>query len=98
MDYIFPVIGVKRMKQYRDVFKQLVLISQLGISIITPTLVCILICVYISNKTGVGGWIYIIGFVFGLGASFMTAYKFYKAEVDKKEPDRKEKVSFNKHI
>lgn len=46
-------------------------------------------------------WIYIVGFFFGIGASFMTAYKFYLSEIQKEKKENKNKkkrVSFNKHM
>ena len=46
--------------------------------------------------------IYIPGFILGLGASFMTAYKFYmyvlKKEKKTSKKFRRKGVYFNKHI
>ena len=50
---------------------------------------------------GVGAWVYIPGFFFGLGGSFMVAYKLYlKIMEDQKKEDKKKhkKVSFNRHM
>ena len=52
-------------------------------------------------RTGVGGWIYILGFFFGMGGSVTVAYKFYLSTVKhqkKEEKKKKQKVSFNRHI
>jgi len=85
-------------KQMRDALRQLTLLSQLGLSLVVPLLVCLFICYRLTVKPGLGGWIYIPGFILGLGASAMTAYKFYVSVVAK---DRKEKKkhppSFNSH-
>lgn len=86
------------MNRFTNVAKRITMIGQLGLSILMPTLLCILLCWYITSKTEVGSWIYILGFVFGMGASFMTAYKFFQAEVMKSKKEQKKRVSFNSHL
>lgn len=86
------------MSKFTDISKSITMIGQLGLSVIMPTLLCVLLCWYITSKTNIGSWIYIVGFFFGIGASFMTAYKFYQQEVSKSKKEKKKKVSFNSHI
>ena len=81
----------------REVFKNITLIGQLGLSFIMPTLICVLLCAFLCSRFGVGEWVYIPGFIFGLGSSFMTAYKFYKANISKEKEEKKKRVSFNRH-
>ena len=86
--------------------KNLALLTQLGLSFITPILACLAFCWWLTTR-GLGGWIYIPGFFFGLGGSFMVAYKFYLAETghtpEGQRPDgaqkqeEKPKVSYNQH-
>ena len=48
---------------------------------------------------GLGLWIYFPGFIFGLGGSFMTAYKLWlsvKRKAEKESED--ESLAFNKHV
>ena len=88
------------MKQWREIAKNFTLVGQLGLSFIMPLLLCLGLCWLICDKTRVGEWIFIPGFFFGLGASFMTAYKFYIAQMnkqDREDRNRKKKVSFNRH-
>lgn len=76
------------------------MVGQLGLSLVTPLLICIFACYMLTTKLGVGGWVYIVGFFFGLGGSMMTAYKVY-LEVDKKNKKKERpenEVNFNKHI
>jgi len=81
------------------IIKNVALLGQLGLSIIMPMLLSIGICWYLNTRLGVGLWIYIFGFIFGIGSSFMTAYKFYLAEIQKtKKENKKKRVSFNRHI
>lgn len=82
-------------------FKNLALLTQLGLSLIAPPVVCMLVCWWIISKTGAGSWVYIIGIVLGIGASFMTAYNFYRSfnrKHEKEMEDKKPPVSFNDHI
>ena len=79
---------------------QFAMVGQLGLSLVTPLLICIFACYMLTTKLGVGGWVYIVGFFFGLGGSMMTAYKVY-LEVDKKNKKKERpenEVNFNKHV
>lgn len=91
----------KHMKKWTEIFKQLSLLSQFGLTLIIPPVLCLGLCWWLAGKFGLGAWIYIPGFVFGLGASFMTAYKFYVAQTrgqERKSEEKKNKHSFNKHM
>ena len=88
------------MKQWSEIIRNVTMLSQLGLSLITPTLLCLAVCWLIVSRTGVGGWIFIPGFFFGLGGSGTVAYKFYlsiKRQQRKEKKGRKDKVSFNRH-
>lgn len=77
------------------------MLSQLGLSLITPVLICLAVCWLIVSKTGAGGWVYIPGFFFGLGGSGTVAYKFYLSinrQQKKENKKKKNKVSFNRHL
>ena len=87
------------MKDLNKLMKNVVMVGQLGLSFIMPTLIMVLLCGWLCSK-GWGAWIYIPGFILGLGSSFLTAYKFYKAEIDKEKKEnegKKAKVYFNNH-
>ncbi len=81
----------------RDILQKLALLTQLGLSFIMPTLLCVGLCWFLCDRFAIGSWIYIPGFFFGLGASFMTAYKFYLAVINKQSKEKKPKASFNRH-
>lgn len=88
------------MKQWSEIIRNVTMLSQLGLSLITPTLLCLSVCWLIVSRTGVGGWIFIPGFFFGLGGSGTVAYKFYLSinrQQRKEKKGRKDKVSFNRH-
>ena len=89
------------MKKYSEIFKNLSLVTQLGLSLIMPVLLCLFICWLLVSKTGVGTWVYIIGFFFGLGGSAATAYKVWKSVMKPKkdgEEDQPDRVGFNDHL
>lgn len=91
----------KRMKQWSEIIRNVTMLSQLGLSLITPVLICLAVCWLIVSKTGAGGWVYIPGFFFGLGGSGTVAYKFYLSinrQQKKENKKKKNKVSFNKHL
>ena len=81
-----------------EIFRNLVLLSQLGLSLITPLLFCLGICWWLTVRSGIGGWVFIPGFILGLGGSAMTGYKVYLAHCgDSKKDDKGDKVFFNRH-
>lgn len=85
-------------KELNDIVNKLAMITQLGLSIIIPTLLCVWFSWYLNMHKGVGLWIYIPGFIFGIGSSIMTAYKFYVSVMKKEKKEKKKKVSFNRHM
>ncbi|MGN1141398.1 MAG: AtpZ/AtpI family protein [Oliverpabstia sp.] len=87
------------MKKWADIIKYITAFTQFGLSFVTPLLLCLGVCWWLSVHTGVGGWVFIPGFFFGLGGSFMVAYKLYLSVTKReKKEKKKEKVSFNRHM
>ncbi len=87
------------MKHLGDIYKNILMLTQFGLSFITPLLLCLAFCWWLNMRAGVGGWVYILGFFFGMGGSGMVAYKLYLSVVNRqKKEEKKEKISFNRHI
>ncbi len=87
------------MKQWSEIIRNVTFLSQLGLSFITPLLLCLAGCWLLTDKTMIGNWIYIFGFFFGLGGSGAVAYKFYLSiNKQEKKKEKKEKVYFNRHL
>ena len=86
-----------------ELVKNLTLLTQLGLSFVTPLLMCVGLCWWLTVRFGIGGWIFIPGLFFGLGGSFSFAMNVYRTVMtkDRKEEDRKEKrrngVFYNRH-
>ena len=77
------------LKQWSEILRNVTMLSQLGLSFITPLLLCLALCWFIISKTGVGGWIYIPATV---------AYKFYLSiNKQQKKKHKKDKIYFNRH-
>ena len=86
------------MKDWVTISQRLVMIGQLGLSLLMPLLISLGVCYLLSTRLGLGLWIYFPGFIFGLGSSFMTAYKFwqYTCEKERKKAEE-EPPAFNGH-
>ncbi len=76
--------------------ERLNLLVQFGLSLITPLLLCLFLCMLLNNRLGVGLWVYIPGFFFGLGGSATFAYKLYLSLLKKQEKEHRP-VAFNQH-
>ncbi len=86
------------MKQWTDLMKNLTMLTQFGLSLITPLILCLMACWFLNTRLGFGGWIYIPGFFFGLGGSGTFAWKLYLSVTKREEKERRKKgVSFNSH-
>lgn len=86
------------MKDLVTISQRLIMVGQFGLSLLMPLLMCLGGCYLLISKLGLGLWIYIPGFVFGLGGGFMTAYKFWLAVSRReKEKGEKEPPAFNLH-
>lgn len=86
------------MKQFGTIYKDLIMLTQFGLSFVTPLLLCVALCSYLTAHFDIGAWIFIPGFFFGMGGSGMVAYKFFLSVTkhQKKEASKK-KVSYNRH-
>ena len=87
-------------KQFAEVYKNILMLTQFGLSFITPLLLCLAFSWWLTSRFSLGGWVYIPGFFFGMGGSGMVAYKFYLSILgQQKKKDREKKtVSYNRHI
>ena len=83
-------------------FGQFAMVGQLGLSLLMPLLICLFACFLMVTRLSVGAWVYIPGFILGLGSSAMTAYKVYLQVMKKEEKKKMERgpdeVSFSRHI
>ena len=76
------------------------MVIQFGLSLVIPVLACLYGCYWLTENTGVGGWVYIPGLILGIGSSCMTWYKLY-LRYEKKRRQKKDQTpeeNFNDHL
>ncbi len=76
--------------------KQLVWLSQLGLSLVAPPILCLLLGVWLAKTFQLGGWVVVLLLLFGLGGSLANGLAFYRMTRKKAEKDQKPKF-FNDH-
>ena len=85
------------MKQWAAIAKNLTLLTQFGLSLVTPLLLCLGICWYLEHHLGLGTWVFIPGLILGLGGSGTFAWKTWRSVEKKHEKEPKRGTSFNRH-
>ena len=86
------------MKEWSKALKNLSSLTQLGLSLAMPLLLCLFLVYRLREVFSLGYWIYIPAFFFGLGGSCMTAYKVYLSVCKKEEGEKRSKdKAFNEH-
>ncbi len=86
------------MKDWMHLSQRLVMLGQLGLSLLMPLLLVLGICYLLVSRLGLGLWIYFPGFLFGLGGSFMTGYKFWQSVTNKAKKTEDDPPAFNRHL
>ncbi len=71
----------------KSVFSALTMVSQFGISTITPMLLCIFAAIWLKNRFGLGDYAILIGIILGIGSGFMSMMKMIRrmSEMSQKE-------------
>lgn len=72
-------------KNNKDVFKNLTLISQIGISIITPILLGVYAGNFLDKKLGTNGVFAIILIIIGAAAGFLNIFKLTGTKDNKRK-------------
>ena len=89
------------MKTWAKIAKDLSLLTQFGLSLVIPLLICLLVCQWLCAAFHLGAWVYIPGFILGLGSFGVTACKLYFSQTcpkKREEQEAKKKGSFNRHM
>ena len=69
----------------KDIIKALSMLTQVGITLATPILLCIIAASFLSRRFGIGGWIVILAAAIGAGSGFLNLYKLFGTIVKKDE-------------
>ena len=78
--------------------EELVWVAQLGFNILMPPVLCLGLCWWLVNFVGVGAWVYLPGFLLGLGggaASFRGFARHWLARTKKEQTHTP--AGFNRH-
>lgn len=67
--------------------RSLALVSQLGISMITPIIICILTGNFLDDKFNTSPWIMVISIFLGVGAAFRNLFYMVGKEMKKGKKD-----------
>ena len=63
--------------------RYLSLISQFGLSVAMPPLICIFAALFVQKKFGIGDWIIIAAIITGIISSGCTFFNFIKTHINK---------------
>jgi hypothetical protein len=87
---------VRLIKYSKSVFRNLALVSQLGITMLTPIFLCLIIGYYM-DKAFKTSYIILIFLLLGVLTGFSMVYKLVKANLERElEEDRQEKANKSK--
>lgn len=82
-------------KEFQQAIQYLVWIGQLGLNLITPLLLCLWGCWWLTAHMDVGLWVYLPGFILGLGSGCVNARQFYRMSTRRRGEDPPS--AFNRH-
>ncbi len=83
-----------------SVIKDLTWLTQLGFSILSPLLLCILGAVWLRQRCELGLWIVFLGLILGLGGAFSAGTTFFRYTKQQNHSAKKAAptpVCFNEH-
>ena len=83
---------MKDRKGILTAIKNLGLVSQIAISMVTPIVLMILLASWIRSKTGAGEWIYILFAVLGVGGGASSVWTYMKKAIKVAEESEKEYI------
>lgn len=86
------------MRPWIQILRQLSWLTQLGLSIIAPLVLCVAGCWWLQERFSLGVWIMAVGFVLGIGASLSSAVGFYRYVKRKSgQNQQRRQDAFNSH-
>ncbi len=71
----------------KSVLTALAMVTQFGITVITPILLCVLAALWLKNKFGLGDFTVVLGILIGVGAAVMSMMKMIKQMGDMTKED-----------
>lgn len=83
-----------------NALKELIWLTQLGLSIATPFLLCVLAAVWLQDHFMLGRWVIVVALLCGLSGAFSSGLTFFRHTKLLNAAERKKHsapVSFNEH-
>ena len=85
------------MKGLYKALEDLVWLTQLGLSILLPLLLCLGGCWWATNRWDWPLWVYLPGILLGLAAGAKSFWVFAKERLDRAKQEHPRRVGFNSH-
>ncbi len=80
-----------------QMFKNITLLTQVGLTVATPLVICIWGASWLKDKFNLGEWVVLIGIVLGIGSSVSGLAEFIRYQSKKADSETKNPTGFNKH-
>lgn len=68
-------------REWVQIFSRLTLVSQLGFTLITPSILCIFAALFLQKHTDIGEWLLIPAILIGLISGVLGAASLIRAEI-----------------
>ena len=59
---------------------RIALLTQLGLSMVTPPILCVLCALWLQNRFGVGDWVILAAILLGVGSGVSGVFSFVRRE------------------
>ena len=79
------------MKDFINLFSRLTLLTQLGLTFVTPPILLTLGAVWVQEKTGIGDWLVIAAVLVGVISGVCGAASLIRAELARDRREEKKK-------
>ena len=77
-------------KKVYNSLKYISMITQLGIAVITPAILCTFGAIWLKNKFGLGDWIVIAGIILGIASGFYSLISYMQMFLRDARKDQQE--------
>lgn len=96
--FLFKYLGVYMDKNKKSLLlKNLVLVSQLPVSLISPVLLCLAFSFWIKHQWNTSYWVIVAGILLGIGGMSMVYYQLCRKENKKNSAPKPKKYNFTRH-
>jgi pilus assembly protein TadC len=85
----------RRSSKTPNAWSKIVLISELGFSLVSPVLLCLFLSLWIREKSGAGYGIVIFGILLGIACMGANFWRFYKRELKNSTKNKRNRNQFN---